>query len=108
MFCLEPVKSTEMAFNPIGCPCLYKSHGNCLHAWFEEKQQYECPICHTLSIPNPAQQQIVRIVYIQNPEIPHNNPLVARPYRRCVGISCMILFLTILILTLIDIISRIK
>ena len=104
MFCLDPVKSSEVAFNPIGCSCQFKSHGTCLHEWFEEKRQYECPICHTISIPNPTQQQVVRIVYIEG--IPRNNSLVDERHQKCIGFCCLTLFGWAVILTILDLVFR--
>lgn len=51
MFCLDTVKGLDVCKNPIGCSCQFLCHTTCLHSWFEHKQQRECPICHTVSIP---------------------------------------------------------
>jgi hypothetical protein len=70
MFCLEELQN-EKAENPIGCRCHYSSHGSCLQKWFEEKNQYECPICHCISVPNPMLHQdpvqpIYHTIYIEH------------------------------------------
>ena len=106
MFCLDPVKRNEVAFNPIGCSCQFKSHGNCLHEWFEQKHQYECPICHTISIPNPTQQQVVRFVYVE--EAPQYNSLIDQRHQKCIGFCCLTLVGWSLIMTILDLIFRTK
>ena len=96
MFCLDEVKSTEVAFNPIGCQCEFKSHGPCLQSWFEQKGQYECPICHTVSIPSPVQQppiqQVpVQVIYVQNPTptIDLQERCITRGQERCLSACCL-------------------
>lgn len=89
MFCLEPVKSTEVAFNPIGCSCQFKSHGGCLQTWFEQKQQYECPICHTVSVPNPV-VPVYQVVYVQQEPLENNRPSSLTPaQQKCAGYFCL-------------------
>ena len=107
MFCLESVKSVELAFNPIGCPCQFKSHGACLHAWFEEKHQYECPICHTVSVPNPV-QPVYQIVYVQRDEPVNRSfyPLIPQRHQQCVGVCCLGFLLWWLALTIIELIFK--
>lgn len=90
MFCLETVKTNEIAFNPIGCNCLYKSHGNCIQSWFEQKQQYECPICHAVSLPNPVSQQVVRVVYVQREQEEDESRFgIPERHQKCFGICCL-------------------
>ena len=90
MFCLEAVKSTEMVLNPIGCDCQFKSHGSCLQAWFEQKNQYECPICHTVSVPAPPQHPVYQIVYVQR-ESPQQSSesRITQAQQRCVLACCL-------------------
>ena len=88
MFCLENLKSTEAAMNPIGCRCNFKSHGPCLQTWFEQKNQFECPICHTVSIPSPLTQP-VQIVYVQRvPPILRYRELTDGQ-QKCIGLCCI-------------------
>ncbi len=92
MFCLEPIKSTELAFNPIGCHCVFKSHGTCLQAWFQQKQQLECPICHTVSMPSPVQPVALpayQIVYVQEPPQEMNRFRITRGQQKCAGYCCI-------------------
>ena len=98
MFCLETVKLVEVAFNPIGCPCQYKSHGSCLQAWFEQKQQYECPICHTVSISNPT-QPVVRIVYVQREQEVTRIP---ERHQKCVGYCCLGIVFWVIFINILD------
>jgi len=63
LFCLDPVKQDSLQ-NPIGCHCKIVAHTQCFNSWYQQKQQLECPICHTISIPNPAAIDTVRIVFI--------------------------------------------
>lgn len=110
MFCLDEIKSTEVAFNPIGCSCQFKSHGSCLQSWFEEKNQYECPICHTVavpnadfvSVPNPLQRHIVQVVYVQNPRQEETNGRITRAQQRCIAICCVGWIFWSLFITLLD------
>jgi hypothetical protein len=103
LFCLEPVKPTEATVNPIGCPCQIKSHGTCLQEWFEEKQQYECPICHTVSIPNPV-QPVYQIVYVR--ETPRSNSMIDQQHQKCMAVCCFSLLGWTIILTILDLIFR--
>lgn len=100
MFCLESVKSTEVAFNPIGCSCQFKSHGTCLHAWFEQKHQYECPICHTVSMPNPV-QPVYQIVYVQREEPSRQSPFSQRN-TQCIAFCCFGFLLWWVILSIVE------
>lgn len=92
MFCLEQLKTNETVLNPIGCNCLYKSHGTCLQAWFEQKQQYECPICHAVSLgplhsrTNPVVGPLVRVVYVQREQEEDGIP---ERHQKCFGICCL-------------------
>ena len=109
MFCLEPLKQNEQVINPIGCQCDFKSHGPCLQVWFEQKQQYECPICHTVCVPNPTeqnQQPIVQIVYVnrEQPRISENQ--ITRGQQKCIGMCCLIIISWGLAMTIIDLIFR--
>lgn len=64
LVCLDPIKENP-APNPIGCQCRVHMHPACFQQWFEQKQQIECPICHTVSVPNRLAYDNIHIVYIQ-------------------------------------------
>ena len=68
LFCLETVKQTEQMQNIIGCDCEIVCHGTCLQSWFETKHQLECPICHTVSVPNMTFQgqgdHVIAVVHV--------------------------------------------
>lgn len=99
MFCLEAIKSTEVAFNPIGCDCQYKSHGACLQVWFEQKNQYECPICHAVSVPNPT-QPVMRIVYIQREE--EETSTLSDRQQKCIAYFCLSFLLWSIFISVLD------
>ena len=97
MFCLDPIKEHEQAFNPIGCPCLYKSHGSCLQMWFEQKNQYECPICHTVSQLNPIQATHIQpTIMIIRQQDPYNS------HQKCLGGCCLGLIVWVIIINLVN------
>lgn len=87
MFCLDSIKSNEFALNPIGCQCQFKSHGSCLQTWFEQKNQYECPICHTISVPSPV-QPVYQIVYVER-DPPRPEGRITESQQRCVAACCL-------------------
>ncbi len=63
LFCLETVEKQAIP-NPVGCRCNIVAHQACFETWFEQKHQMECPICHTVAIPNPMAVENIRIVYV--------------------------------------------
>lgn len=67
LICFEAVKD-EMNENPVGCPCRLFAHRACLDEWFTQKQQLECPICHTVFLPNPLQAQL-QMIYVTVSEV---------------------------------------
>ncbi len=99
LFCLEDVKANEEYINPIGCNCQYKVHGPCLQTWFEEKNQYECPICHAVSIPNPAQLRPIQFVIVERRA---GFSEVDMGTQRCLGFCCLSLLLTVLVINIIS------
>lgn len=105
MFCLETVKPNEAVFNPIGCNCKYTSHGSCLQTWFEQKNQYECPICHAVSIPNPIQPAVYQIVYIQQ-ELRESQRQTRRNNRKCMIFSCVALMSLGIIMNILEAVLR--
>ena len=101
MFCLESVKSNEQAMNPIGCTCHFISHGTCLQGWFEQKQQYECPICHAVCVVNPVQVPVV--VYV---ETARDSGQTTIAQQRCVAACCLGLLFWALFVTILDYVLR--
>ncbi len=94
LFCLEELKETDDIQNVIGCQCEIHSHGRCLQDWFQQKQQFECPICHAISVPNPVQPtpHPPEVIYIHIPD-----PQREARYRtiegreKCVGFCCLMI-----------------
>lgn len=68
LFCLESVKN-ESVPNPVGCRCRLIAHESCFKQWFDQKQQLECPICHTVSVPNRVAYENIHIVYIDTTSV---------------------------------------
>jgi hypothetical protein len=70
LFCLETIKDGEAIANPIGCQCQLSTHQRCLRAWFDQKHQMECPICHIVSTPSPFQfsddYRIIQIIHVDS------------------------------------------
>ncbi len=105
MFCLEPVKTNELAFNPIGCQCQFKSHGTCLQAWFHEKQNYECPICHTVAVPvNPL--PVVQYVYVRETEEYQQESRITERQKKFVLCCCFVWLFWSLFLSLFELYWR--
>lgn len=89
LFCLEQIKENVM-MNPIGCQCKLHAHPQCFEQWFAQKQQMECPICHTVSIPNRMVMDTVHVVYIQTPQDrPRFNPMVG--HEKAAAFCCCLL-----------------
>ncbi len=112
MFCLDTLKQNEQALNPIGCQCEFKSHGQCLQVWFEQKQQYECPICHTVVNVNPIPTTI-QVVYVrQEPEAQAETERrmtqrqITERQQKCVGVCCLMLIIWSTTLVILDFIFR--
>lgn len=103
MFCLEVVKSNEQVINPIGCNCQFKAHGPCIQSWFEQKHQYECPICHTVCLPNPVQLPVV--VYVERPR-QSGSTEITQTQQRCVAACCLGLLFWALFVTVMDYVVR--
>lgn len=90
IFCLDPIKESECIGNPIQCTCNYKAHGSCLQNWFEQKNQYECPICHTVVVQPPVQPPF-QVVYVQMPQQPEQQPRISKAQQRCAAMCCFTL-----------------
>jgi hypothetical protein len=65
LFCLEPIETSSIQ-NPIGCACRVTAHQPCFDQWIQRKNQMECPICHTVSIPNRSSHEAIHIVYVNS------------------------------------------
>jgi hypothetical protein len=97
LFCLEEIKETQEAPNVVGCGCEIHTHPKCLQAWFEQKQEVECPICHTVSVPNPVhvapQQQNQREIVIIHVQASDRDErfLRLRSHEISLGLCCCIL-----------------
>ena len=89
LFCLDPIKENNTR-NPIGCQCAVHAHESCIHAWFQQKQQIECPICHTVSIPNPVSYENIQIVYIERPEVQETRRYF-RANEKAIALCCCVL-----------------
>lgn len=89
LFCLESIKENSTQ-NPIGCQCVIRAHASCFRTWFHQKQQLECPICHTVSIPNPVVYDNIHIVYVQSGES-RNTERRMRKHERAMAMCCCIL-----------------
>lgn len=91
LFCLEELKEDTRCPNVVGCACEVNCHPSCLQAWFQQKQQMECPICHTVAIHNPIQppREYV-IVHIQDRRN-HEQIRHIESREKCVGFCCLTL-----------------
>lgn len=104
LFCLEPVEKQPIS-NPIGCHCKISSHTSCFEQWFQQKQQMECPICHTVSIPNQVAVENIRIVFVDN----SNTERRERRYRgheKAVAFCCCLLMGWAIGLTILDLVFQ--
>jgi hypothetical protein len=104
LFCLEPVQKDKLT-NPIGCHCQIIAHRSCFEQWFQQKQQMECPICHTVSIPNQVAVDNIRIVFIDT----SNTEARQRRFRgheKAVAFCCCLLMGWGIGLTILDIVYQ--
>jgi hypothetical protein len=91
LFCLEELKESERCPNVVGCGCEVKCHISCLQAWFQQKEQMECPICHHVSVMNPIQppREYV-IVHVQ--ALRNEDQIQRIQFReKCAGCCCLTL-----------------
>ena len=103
LFCLEAVEK-EGQENPIGCHCKIIAHTGCFKQWFEQKQQMECPICHSVSVPNRITLDNIHVVYINMAE-PRRNRLM-NGHEKAVGFCCCLLMGWAVGLTILDLIFQ--
>lgn len=100
MFCLDPVKQQAQRLNPTGCACMIQAHESCLHAWYHQKQQIECPICHTVANPNPI------VIYVQQPVVEQQAERVYRRNEKAIAVCCCMLIFWAISLTILEFIFR--
>jgi hypothetical protein len=103
LFCLEPVKQDSIQ-NPIGCQCRIVAHTQCFNAWYQQKQQLECPICHTLAIPNAVHVDNIRIVFVDTSQRSESQRRF-RGHEKAVAFCCCLLMGWAIGFTIIDLIA---
>ena len=104
IFCLDDIKERNQVINPIGCACQIKAHGSCLQTWFEQKNQYECPICHTVSQANPI-LPFVHVLYVRE-EPPSRYRVPNANQQKCIGCCCLVLIFWSISLIILDYVYR--
>ena len=95
LFCLEVVGKDTLA-NPIGCHCKLYAHTSCFEQWFQEKNQMECPICHTISIPNQIAIDNIRVVFVDTTNATlqiRRNTLFSKQGKIAAVCCCLFLFI---------------
>ena len=94
LFCLEDLKENQECPNVVGCGCEINCHSSCLETWFQQKNQMECPICHTVVQQNPSSRvelsHTYMVVHIRDPR---NTEQIRNIQSRekCVGFCCLTL-----------------
>lgn len=105
LFCLEEVDKQNL-MNPIGCACKISAHPSCFEQWFQQKHQMECPICHTISIPNQIAMENIRVVFIDatnaRPQIELNS--LFRGHEKAAAFCCCLLMGWALGFTILDLV----
>jgi E3 ubiquitin-protein ligase DOA10 len=89
LVCLEEIKEKSIV-NPIGCPCKLHVHKQCFETWFQQKNQMECPICHSVATPNRVMLENVHIVYINTNAIDRVERR-EKSHGRAIGFCCCLL-----------------
>jgi hypothetical protein len=103
LFCLEVIREAFPP-NPIGCSCKIQAHKHCFDAWFVQKNQMECPICHTIATPNQIHDTI-HIVYIDTTEVqPRHHQ--ENQQKKAAVFCCLLLMGWSIGMTIIDVVSR--
>jgi hypothetical protein len=103
LFCLEPIREAFPP-NPIGCPCKIQAHKQCFDAWFVQKNQMECPICHTIAIPNQIHDTI-HIVYVDTTQVQPRRQQ-ANQQKNAAVFCCLLLMGWSIGMTIIDLVSH--
>lgn len=104
LFCLELMTENKTR-NPIGCACKLSAHKQCIETWFQQKNQMECPICHTIAIPNRMMLENFQIVYIDMTAERRREERF-RNHEKAAAFCCCLLLGWALGFTVIDLISR--
>ena len=104
LFCLEPIQA-EQTINPIGCHCKIQAHKQCFDAWFVQKNQLECPICHAVSVPNRVLHDNIHIVYINTTEAQERERHYTQQ-QKAAGYCCLLLLGWSIGITILDLVSR--
>jgi len=89
LFCLEDIHENPKP-NPIGCSCTIQAHESCFHAWFQQKQSLECPICHTVSIPTQFHHENLHVVFVERRGDPESRQR-SRRHEKAVTLCCCLL-----------------
>jgi hypothetical protein len=109
LFCLEPVKTNEQARDLIGCQCDVISHIPCMEKWYETKHTLECPICHTVSVPNMSfhrvREYVITVIEQTREEIEEQERR-RRGHERCIGLCCGIMITMAIVVNLIEYFSH--
>lgn len=105
LFCLEPVGNKDVIPNAIGCACRIAAHPACFEQWFQQKQQLECPICHTVSIPNAVAVDNIRIVFVDATQ-ETSRRRTYRGHEKAVACCCCLLMGWAIGITIIDLVAR--
>jgi hypothetical protein len=96
LFCLEDIKESHGCPNVVGCGCEVKCHSSCLQAWFEQKNQMECPICHHVTVMNPANYVEPPPAYVLvHVQMVRNQERISRiqGHEKCFGFCCLTVLL---------------
>ncbi len=101
LFCLEPI-SEKLTLNPIGCPCKILAHKQCFEHWFVQKNQMECPICHTVSVPNGVMLDNIHVVYVNTTRMQELERQDAKRHDACIGFCCCILLVWAISMTIMN------
>jgi hypothetical protein len=104
LFCLEPIKE-NLAPNPIGCQCKIKAHEKCFKLWFDQKNQMECPICHSISVPNRIVLDTIHVVYV-NTDRAREIQDYAKRNEKCAMFCCFTLLGWAIGLTILELITH--
>ena len=104
LFCLEPIEKNTVG-NPIGCACKVSAHTTCFEQWFQQKHQMECPICHTISIPNQIAMDNIRVVFIDATNTrPIERNSIFRGHEKAATFCCCLLMGWAIGLTILDLV----
>ncbi len=99
LFCLETIQENT-TLNPIGCPCKILAHKECFQTWFDKKKQIECPICHTVSIPNRIMLENIHIIYINTTTPQRLERQNSQRHDQCIGFCCLLIIIWAIAMTI--------